>query len=468
MLKLIRRYFAYHELHYKGNPIKWELIETLARKQDNDNFELGNKLSRDHINFKEAPMKVSLAAETISNSVADSLEQLCEDGYEEFIGCDTTVKFLRLNNNVFDVQNYGDGKPSDNHFKQSLCEASIGKFRELFHEYEEFISNLTVEEYKSQKCRTDRIPIRKPVLKSRSSVGFLGFLNNCTSILGIYTDYVENGPLSVFHNFQFSQDHLETYFSLIRLSLGWNNNPNETQFKSAYRKLLVCMPHLSARKTNCIINSTNILTISSAQQLEQQPSQLSFSEVEEIEIEEEIFHNLLDVEVDPYEKHMRAIIASNIEANIVKKISKQSLSACQDCLHVFPENQKIFDSLIAKKKQTKRHYQPCSSTIFIISACDLVFKRVQSEGFVKFHVLAKTIFTRLGIEDLYDSSLFHTHQNPANKKTTLTHKEQFIFDVILEYFNMKSKKIGKRITIEEQNGRAIRRNLTRTIILAGQ
>lgn len=468
MLKLIRKYFAHHKLYYKNDQIKWELLEILARQQDNDNFEMGNMLSRAHINFKEAPMMVSLAAQTISNGVADALEQLCEDKYEDFIGCEATIKFLRLNNNVFDIQNFGKGKPSDHHFKQPLCEATIGKFRELFLEYEDFVNHLTVEEY--QKRKNGRVAMRKPVLKSRSSVGFFGMLNNNKSILGIYTDYVENGPLDLFYNFQFSQDHLETYFSLIRGSLGWNNNPNEIQLKSAYRKLLVCMPYLSARNANCILNSSNVLTVSSAQQPSQplQPSQPSFEHVEEIEIEVDIFHDLLNENINPYEKHLIAIAATNIEKKIYENISKRSLSACQDCLNVFSENLKIFDSFVAKKNRTKQYHQPCSSTVYIISACNLLIKRLESEPYVDIHVLAKTIFNRLDTEELYDSSLFNTHQNPTCRRNNLGHKEQFILDVLFEYLNLKSKKIGKRITIEEQNGRAIRKNLTRSILLAGQ
>lgn len=297
-------------------------LKFLANKQDNDNFELGNKLSRDHINFKAAPMKVSLAAQTMSNSVADTLEQLCEDRYEDFIGCEPLVKFIRLVNNVYDVQNYGDGKPQDNHFKISLNESNIQKIRKLFQEFEEFISHVEVDEYqRKKKKRNIQKVTRKPVLKSRSAVGFFGFLNNIKSILGIYTDYIESGLLREFHNFQFSQDHLETYFSLIRSCLGWNNNPNQVQFMSAYRKLLVCMPHLSARSGNCIIDSTNVLTVSSAKQETQQPSQPPFDQVKAVEIDIAEFHDLLGVEIEPYEQHMRAILASTVENKIIKKIS---------------------------------------------------------------------------------------------------------------------------------------------------
>lgn len=117
MIKLVRGYFAYHQLYYKDDKLKWELLVQLANKQDNDNFELGNKISRKHIKFHEAPMNVELAVQTISNGVADTIEQLSVDGYEGFTNSESTIKFLRLYNNVFDVMNFGNGKPSDNHFK---------------------------------------------------------------------------------------------------------------------------------------------------------------------------------------------------------------------------------------------------------------------------------------------------------------------------------------------------------------
>lgn len=155
---------------------------------------------------------------------------------------------------------------------------------------------------------------------------------------------MENGPLAEFPCFQFSQDHTETYFSLIRLSLGWNNNLIEMQFKSAYRKLLVCMPYLLARKTNCIINSVNVFTTPSSNQPEQRSPQPKFDQITEIEIDDEAFHYLLNAEIEPYEQHLRALIASNVKGNINRKILKRSKSACKDCLNVSSENQKIFDT----------------------------------------------------------------------------------------------------------------------------
>lgn len=468
MIKLIRRYLANQQLYYKDEKLNWELLKRLAEKQDKDNIELGNKLSRKHINFKDAPMNVLLAVQTMSNSVADAIEQLSEDGYEGFTQSASLVKFLRVNNNVFDILNYGDGKPSDEHFKKPLCSVNIQIIREVFKEFEDFTHHISVEEVKRSKNVRGTDIIRKAILKSRSSMGFFGLLNNIKSTLGIYADYVENGPFDIFFTFQYSQDHLETYFSLIRGSLGWNNNPNAIQFQSSYRKLLVCMPYSSARKCNCILNSTSVLTVSSAQMPSNQTLHPFVNEVTDVEIESDKYFELLNREVEPYAEHLQAFVASTIQENIMRQIVKKSKSACQCCLRIFDENPKAHDSFIAKKNQTKSLAQPSLSTITIVKTANVVFELLKSHAYVEFHCMAKAIFKQLDIEQLYSSSSFDFHQSSSVSIDEFTHKEQFIYQVLSEYMHIKSRRIGKRITIEEQNDRVIRRNLTRNIILAGQ
>lgn len=251
---------------------------------------------------------------------------------------------------------------------------------------------------------------------------------------------------------------------------GWNNNPNDIQLTSSYRKLLVCMPYLSARKGNCIINSTNVLTVSSQHVSTQahRPAQPSLQVIQPIEINDEDFHHILNLELEPYDNHTRAFVASIVEKNICRNISKRSKSACQDCLNVFAENRKIHNEFIARINRTKPHSQPCLSTTDIFSACDAVSEILKPRGYVDVNVLAKTVFGKLNFDELYDCSSFHAHENTVQETDGLLHKQQFIYDVLYEYFNIKAKKIGKRITIEEQNGRAIRRNLTRNIINSGQ
>lgn len=69
MLKLIRKHFALDDIYYHDQLVDWNLIRILVEKQSADNFNLSNKLSRNHINWHQMPMNVKLAAQTISQSV---------------------------------------------------------------------------------------------------------------------------------------------------------------------------------------------------------------------------------------------------------------------------------------------------------------------------------------------------------------------------------------------------------------
>ncbi|XP_055326209.1 uncharacterized protein LOC129580037, partial [Sitodiplosis mosellana] len=468
MLKIIRKDFSTRKLYHKDELLNWNLLSLLAAKQDGDNFGLGNQLTqRHHINWNISPMTVRYAAETMSNSVADALEQLCEDKYADFEKCESTVQLIRLCNNVFDALNYGEGKKTNNQFKQPICESTLPAFLKLFEEFRKFVDEISIEIVNKNGTSMKRSISSYFFKKSNKFVGFCGFLQNMISVIGIYTDYMTS-PESPdkFFTFQFSQDSLETYFSLIRSSLGASSNPNAQQFMSAYRKLLICMPHMSSKHTNCnYFDVSNILTVPSTQMLST-PLHIEVIRAKEIEIDTD-YQTLITAEMDPYENHIIAYVSSNIEASIMRKIKAQSVSACQDCLAVFTENNKISDSFIARKNQSGELLaQPCCSTQNIILVCEAVCKILQEKAHVEHKVVTKTIFNCLDIEDLYQSTLFSTHHDKLDND--LSHKDKFIFDIVLEYMRMKSMNIGRRITDEEWLESMKRRKARRTKIVTGR
>lgn len=258
------------------------------------------------------------------------------------------------------------------------------------------------------------------MLQSRSSMGFFGIMQNITSTIGIYEDYVRDGSLDVFYPIQYSQDHLETYFSLVRSCGGANNNPNAEQFCAAYRKLLFCVPHLSAGHTNCNLDVKKILTVSSADP-PVLSSRNSLSAENGIEIEIGMsYDDLLNVPLEPYEQHMSAYLAANVETRMIRNIKARTKAACQDCLKVFVENIKICDSFIARKNMA----QPCSGTRDLIVVCNSVINFLRMNDHIGFQTIAKTIFGILNIDRLYESSQFNDH-HPAKKQincTNMTHK----------------------------------------------
>lgn len=174
--------------------------------QISQNVNFGNRLSRAHVEFESKKMNVRIAAETLSNSVATSIEYLntvLED--ETFRESEATVQYFRVFNNLFDVmntkRNHCDGK-----YKQPISEATIDSFRDYFEFAKNYIKGLKlVEDGK-----------KISILKSKSFTPYCGYYNNMRSFLGIYEDYLKPAGISEFYTFDVSQDHLESFFGCIR------------------------------------------------------------------------------------------------------------------------------------------------------------------------------------------------------------------------------------------------------------
>lgn len=206
MLKMVRKHFASNKIYHQNKLIDWSLLETIVARQSKENFNLCNKLTTLHINWRQKPMSVKIAAETISTSVADTIATLRNDGYDEFKDSEATEHFLRMFNDAFDILNFAPNGDSNGKYKQKLCEETAEGIFEFADIFQQYLSELKFQDAKKSE----------PILISRAERGFAGFYINFSSLRGIYEDFILNGPLKEFYTFQFSQDHLETYFSLVR------------------------------------------------------------------------------------------------------------------------------------------------------------------------------------------------------------------------------------------------------------
>ena len=79
MMKLVRNTMSEWKVlkDKNGNSIEWKCIEELHELQECEDLRLANKLRAAHIDYKPQKMKVNLAVQTLSSSVADALEY-CE------------------------------------------------------------------------------------------------------------------------------------------------------------------------------------------------------------------------------------------------------------------------------------------------------------------------------------------------------------------------------------------------------
>ena len=116
MLKLIRNVLGDWKrlLDSDNNKIEWKYITSLAYLQETEGLRGGNKLRLNHIRYFKMKMKVNLAVQTLSQSVADTLEFCMNDlKLPQFQGCEVTIRFIRSIDILFDFLNsrnpYGQG-----------------------------------------------------------------------------------------------------------------------------------------------------------------------------------------------------------------------------------------------------------------------------------------------------------------------------------------------------------------------
>lgn len=97
MIKLIRNCLGDKLVLYDkfNRRVEWKYIERLYRSKKGDL--VSHKLTKKHINWETNKMNVGLATQTISNSVAESMEKLALNGDKLFKGMDNeTRSFLRF------------------------------------------------------------------------------------------------------------------------------------------------------------------------------------------------------------------------------------------------------------------------------------------------------------------------------------------------------------------------------------
>jgi len=87
-----------------GQLIEWRYLEQLLELQNEAGFKLGNKIGSVHINGKGNSMKVKLAVQTLSSSVANALQFLKQTS-DNFKNCEPTIQFIRIIDEIFDFLN---------------------------------------------------------------------------------------------------------------------------------------------------------------------------------------------------------------------------------------------------------------------------------------------------------------------------------------------------------------------------
>ena len=144
-----------------NDTIEWKCIVNIYEYQKANGFKLGNKLSKQHINFAENKMKVRYAVQVLSRSVADALFTLHDLKVPNFEYVLPTVKYLKCFDEIFDIMN--SRSITQKFSKGPMSKLNEKQWKLCFEKSANYIVNL--------KTNTG-----KPILYSRRYSSFLG---NC-------------------------------------------------------------------------------------------------------------------------------------------------------------------------------------------------------------------------------------------------------------------------------------------------
>jgi hypothetical protein len=198
MLKLCRNTFCDKEILIDLNnfSIRWLYIKKLLEVQETQGLKAGNKLTKRHVHYKNEVMKVFLAAQTMSTSVASAL-CFCKSIVPGFENCEATVCLLI--NNIFDILNCKN-KFSKGQFNAPIHDTNFEFIKQKVELYINYISILTDKD-------------GHLIVNSNRKTGFLGFIIDLRNLLNLYTDLKSTYNFEYLLSFKLSQDHIETFLA---------------------------------------------------------------------------------------------------------------------------------------------------------------------------------------------------------------------------------------------------------------
>lgn len=464
MIKLVRNNFAGRKVLYapNGKKIEWKYIELLYRYHQKKEFKFSDKISKRHIQWMQNKMNVRLAVQTLSDSVANSIEFLMRLGIKEFENASETIQFIRHFNTLFDTMNSRSKQMFHNQiYKRPLHNENKRIIFDFWEKSIQYISSLRVLPRDSKN-----IGSLKKLIDSEWQCGFRGFIISMKSLKAMYVSLVEErAVLDIFPTFCISQDPLECLFGKFRRMNGCNDNPNCLQFTAAYRKLLAVPCLKSSSQSNCedicYRNiASNILKISSSSKAKNNRR----FEVHEFDKNLDFSSTKLHEYIAKLEtnSHLTMTLNKASIAFIASKIEKKILTCdfyCEGCKNVFTENHKISSLLMVSRYQNP----PTKTTFEICKVVDVIMESLRLKLFkeaLSFQYVYYLVRKEIGTENLYPESDFTKHSEPG-------HLNYIINLIIDEYLQFKTKHFGSEMSLDLMD-KILRPYLYKQIHQAGQ
>lgn len=455
MIKLVRNTFESKKIIFNpdGKLIKWQLIVNLNRLQKSAGLNFANKLSNRHIAFRNEVMKVKLATQLLSRSIARALE-LCDQLSlaPNITNTEPTVEFINIFNDLFDVLN--SRASGEYGYKRPLCSQNQANVLHFLEQAKSYILSLKIYN-KSRRIVKKRITIhlsKKPLVECKSKTGFLGFLVCIESLKYIYLTYVV-GPtpfLRYIATYRISQDHIEIFFGHIRRHGGYNNNPNVIQFKGIYKKLFNHLELRSSFSGNCMpLENFPILTCSSSGITNINESSSTRGQFDDDESISENTITEIDKTSDNNVNILAGILINENCSESIKQITGYvsgwiarkfvSVIKCETCVETLFSKEKLwFHKLIAIRDMGGL----CYSSVDLFTVC------LKSENVIRSYINEKGVLfpTRHNIQVLenrilkcfLNSTVFESlNEHSMQQSPLFNHRLNLIKAIIDKYTNVR-------------------------------
>ena len=280
-----------------------------------------------HVNFKKQKIKVKLAAQLFSQSIADALT-FCQSKLPEFKDCGPTIEFIRIFDDLFNILN--SKNMNDYGYKKPLNPGNKDQIFKRLDECKTYISEL-------KNTKGDKI------LDTRRFTSFLGFLVCIDFLKFLYKHLCEKKNILKFiPTYKFSQDYIELIFGCIRAHNGCNNNPTCSQFKAAFKKISIRAELRPSSTGNCIsLEDVSILHVSSSTKQKQDDlsDQLEVDQLCDVLSYIALIEKSETITLSPFAECIVTYIAGFVVFSFYKKLD------CDSCLDML-EGDETEESLL--------------------------------------------------------------------------------------------------------------------------
>ena len=236
LLKNVRNNFIKSNYQYDDIEVKWEYIVDFYNLDKAMSIQMAPKLKDKHINLAPfAAMRVNLAAQILSHSVAAGINTLCSLGNLPD-DASATAKFIETFDQLFNTFN-------------SSCPKSSQPFRHALNNDSGHIQFLEGCLRFLSKVKTGKNTVVPCIV---------GWQISIKSLLGLWKELQEIGFKYLLTN-RLNQDCIENLFSIIRGKGGFRDNPDPQQFRSAFRHVIVDKLFVHGTSANCALDADRIL-----------------------------------------------------------------------------------------------------------------------------------------------------------------------------------------------------------------